>query len=195
MHNQPNAATPVLVVIDVQTGFVTAHSKHVVEPIIAAAQAWVHHGRHVVLTRFLNPEAIQWERLMHWTRMRSAPDTDLVDGLVALHRAHPDLVHVVDKRSYSAVYEVPVSMTTYLGAGELALCGIDTDACVLATAIDVFSDDHTPFVLEDLCSSSGGQVFHEAGMLLLRRLLGPDQVVSSNTYLERHKVDPARTQT
>ena len=59
---------------------------------------------------------------------------------------------------------------------EVTLVGVDTDACVLATAIDLFEMGIKPIIIEDCVGSSGGEGCHEAGMLLLKRSIGKEQI-------------------
>ena len=56
------------------------------------------------------------------------------------------------------------------------VCGVDTDQCVLMTATDLLQHDIVPIVLEDLCASAAGPQYHQAGLFLLRRLIGNEQV-------------------
>jgi nicotinamidase-related amidase len=166
-------ASDLLLVVDVQNGFVNDHSRHAVQSVVEFAGDWVAHGRHVVLTRFINPVDGPWERLMSWNKMRDSPAIDLVNGLPGAGR----LVHVVDKGTYSAVTAPVQEIVEHLGANRILICGIDTDACVLKTAVDVFEQGHIPVVLSDLCASTGGQAFHAMGIDLITRFIGPDQVV------------------
>lgn len=55
---------------------------------------------------------------------------------------------------------------------EVHLCGIDTDACVTACALDLFSMGLRPIVLADACARTGGKEFHEAALRALARSLG-----------------------
>ena len=59
---------------------------------------------------------------------------------------------------------------------EIHLCGLDTDACVAATAMALFDISIRPVVLADACASSGGREFHNAALRLLSRNIGEDQV-------------------
>lgn len=54
---------------------------------------------------------------------------------------------------------------------EVYICGLDTDACVLATAIGLFDNLIAPIVLEDYCFSTGGEQYNEAGLKCLERTI------------------------
>lgn len=55
---------PVLVVVDVQNGFVTEHSEHVVPVIEQLVREWLDRGRDVVFTRYLNYDDSPFEQIM-----------------------------------------------------------------------------------------------------------------------------------
>ena len=57
------------------------------------------------------------------------------------------------------------------------MCGVDTDACVMATA-GLFDAGFETFVVSDGCASSGGQEYHEAAIKILERNIGAQYVIS-----------------
>ncbi len=71
----------VLIVVDVQNGFVRSHSRHVVPAIVRLVQEWQKAGGDTVFTRFLNYENSPYERIIGWKRMREVPETDLIPEL------------------------------------------------------------------------------------------------------------------
>jgi nicotinamidase-related amidase len=86
---------------------------------------------------------------------------------------------VVEKTVYSALDAGLGAWLTTAGVGTVYLAGIATDNCVLKTAVDLFEAGWRPVVLEDCCASHGGPECHAAGLLLLRRLIGPRQIVAA----------------
>ena len=87
---------------------------------------------------------------------------------------------VINKCSYSCVKNTNfIQSLVALCDGlpeEVTLVGVDTDACVLATAIDLFEMGIKPIIIEDCVGSSGGEECHEAGMLILKRSIGKEQI-------------------
>lgn len=69
-----------------------------------------------------------------------------------------------------------------LNDGELPkhvfICGADTDCCVLKTATDIFEQGLMPIVLTEYCDSNAGPKLHEAGLLVMGRLIGKVCIVS-----------------
>jgi nicotinamidase-related amidase len=69
------------------------------------------------------------------------------------------------------------------GADTVVVCGIATDSCVLATAIDLFEYGLRPIVVKDACGSHAGRKAHEAGLFIIERFIGSKQLVMSSDLL------------
>jgi nicotinamidase-related amidase len=170
-------ASRALIAIDVQNGFVTQSSAHVVAPIAALIDNAHRTDQPVVVTRFINTPKSPFERFMGWDAMKVAPQIDL----------HPQIRQVLApsdlllaKSGYGAITPELAAYFADLGVQEVILCGIDTECCVLATAVQAFEHGLRPLVLTDLCASNGGQHAHDAGLTTLRRLVGPTQLLTSD---------------
>lgn len=176
----------ILIVVDMQNGFVNSRSSGIVEPLRSFLASWIERGLPVILTRFINVPGSQWETLIHWTRLREAPEIDLHPAIADVVDGQPN-VHVVDKTTYSSLNPEVLSILDELKPDRLLLCGIASDGCVLKTAVDVFEQGMIPVVLKDLTASHAGQAVHDAGLMLISRFIGQDQVVESSTV----RFDPA----
>lgn len=166
---------PVLVVVDVQNGFITEHSKPVVPVIVDLVHRWQAASGDVVFTRYLNYADSPFERLIGWTEMADGgPETDLVADLVPFVSPHTP---VINKYIYTLFTPEGAQLVTERGWTDLYVCGIDTDICVLKTAVDAFEQNLTPWVIEDACASHSGPEAHNAGLLVTRRFIGADQVI------------------
>lgn len=168
-----------LIVVDVQNGFVNRHTSALVEPLSRFVKKWVDQGRPTIFTRFINKEGSQWEQLIHWTRLRTAPETDLHPELEEIVKANKRNVQVCDKDKYSSLTDEVRGFLASHQVERVLLCGIATDGCVLKTAVDLFEMGLVPIVLKDLCSSHAGPDVHEAGILLIGRFIGRDQLIDS----------------
>ena len=61
---------------------------------------------------------------------------------------------IIPKRRFSAFYKTDLDQTLRTwGIDTVAVCGINTHVCVLATAFDAFSHDFWTIILEDLSAS------------------------------------------
>jgi nicotinamidase-related amidase len=165
---------PVLVVIDVQNGFITEHSQPVVPVIVDLVRRWQAAYGDVVFSRYLNYTGSPFERLIGWTKMTDSPETDFVTELAPYVGPHTP---VVDKYIYTLFTPQGTQLVDDNDWTDLYLCGIDTDSCVLKTAVDAFERNLTPWILEDASASHAGSAAHDAGILVARRFIGPDQII------------------
>ena len=177
-----NISKTPLLIVDVQNGFVNEKSKHVLPLIRKLAAAWMSEGGPIFMSQFTNEPHSQWERLIGWRRLRDEREIAI----------HADLAPVADyavtfrKRTYTCLtgpFKAAVDTSDW---SEVALCGIATDGCVLATAVDLFQNPERPLrpiVISDACASHAGERVHEAGLLLLERFIGRDQLLDSNDVL------------
>ena len=60
---------------------------------------------------------------------------------------------------------------------QIYLCGIDTDACVFKTALDLFENEYDVYVLEKYCRSHIGKLAHEHAIASMQRLIGKKRVI------------------
>jgi len=172
-----NTKELVLLVVDMQNGFLGHRSGHVLPIVTRVVEEFKKRGIPVVLTRFHNNPDSQYERLIGWTRLRTSPEVDLAPGLEF------DGVAIIDKTIYTALTPEFISMIESHGWRTVAICGVATDGCVLKTAVDVFERGMVPLVLADACASHAGDDVHKAGLLLLSRFIGKQQVISSEELL------------
>ncbi len=156
-----------LLVIDVQKGFLGPHTKHI--PRLAEIEQR-RHGL-VVATRLLNPPNSPFRRFLDWHVMTDGePEYDLafIPG--------PDSI-VIDKSRYSAVDDTLLRILSARGIGAVHLCGLKTDACLLKTALDLFEVGVAPIVLARLCATTAGPEAHAAALVLLARQIGPRCII------------------
>lgn len=170
---------PVLIVVDMQNGFVSDGSAHVVPVVIDLVRRWEETGNHILLTRYHNYPGSPFERLVNWYNLHDSPEIDLIDG-IAPYVEHPR-VHLIDKDTYTAFTEEGRRIISEHGFTDLFICGIATDGCVLKTTLDAFDAGYTPWVLEDACASNATRVspkeVQQAALMLLTRLVGEKQII------------------
>lgn len=172
----------VLVVVDMQNGFVSSRSAPIVPQVTGLVRRWEAAGGPTVFTRFVNHPGSPYERLINWSRMQTAPETTIVNELAgAAERA----VAIVEKPIYSLFTAAGIQLVAQHGWTDLVLCGIATESCVLKTACDAFERDLTPWIVTDACFSHAGQEAHAAGLLVASRFIGRGQLVTSDELLTR----------
>jgi nicotinamidase-related amidase len=170
-----------LVVVDVQNGFITDVSRPVVPVIADLVERWTAADRPVVFTRYLNHPGSLFERLMDWRKLADAPETEIVPELAAA----AERAAVVDKKGYTLFNERGRALVEQNGWTDLVFCGIDTEICVLKSAVDAFEADITPWVLTDASASHSTQAAHDAGIFIGRRFVGREQFITVEELLDR----------
>jgi nicotinamidase-related amidase len=166
---------PVLVVVDVQNGFITEHSQPVVPVIVDLVRRWQAARGDVVFSRYLNYPGSPFERLIGWTKMANGHETEIVTELTPYVR--PD-TPVVDKYIYTLFTPEGTRLVNEHAWTDLYVCGIDTDICVLKTAVDAFEHNLTPWILKDACASHAGPEAHTAGLFITARFIGSNQIIN-----------------
>jgi nicotinamidase-related amidase len=166
-----------IVVVDVQNGFVTEHSKSVVPAIVDLVSRWQAGGGDIVFTRYHNYPGSQYERLIHWTALQEAPETDIVAEL-APYAARATAV--IDKTIYSLFNDAGAELVRDREWTDLYVCGIDTEGCVLKTVVDAFERGLTPWLLTDASASHSGAEAHTAGLLVASRFIGKGQLIETS---------------
>ncbi len=84
---------------------------------------------------------------------------------------------IFKKTIYSALNEELKKFIIENNISNIYLCGIDTDACVLKTALDLFENNYNVFVIENLCMSHSGKKNHDFAIKLLKKLIGNGSVI------------------
>ncbi|MFF4741282.1 isochorismatase family cysteine hydrolase [Streptomyces sp. NPDC001262] len=173
--------TTPLFVIDVQNGFVNDRSRHVVPVITGLVTRWEAASSPVLFSRYFNRPDSPFVRLLDWTALQNAPETDIVSEL-SEHASRA--AQVVDKVTYSAFTPDVLHDFQDRGWSNVALCGIATDSCVLKTAADAFEASITPWIITDACASEAGDEVHLAGLTVARRMIGARQLITTAEALE-----------
>jgi nicotinamidase-related amidase len=158
-----------LLIIDVQAGFINDWTAHVPARVASLQESF----DHVLITRLYNPQRSLYRKLIGWTGFSlGSLDTQLAFTAVPSAK-------IIDKSTYSCVNEAFVDQLRREGIARVHLCGIGTDSSVLMSAVDLFEAGIEPVILAHACASVGGHPDHQAGLQILRRLIGEKQVIGS----------------
>lgn len=134
------------------------------------------------MSQFTNHPGSQWERLIGWQRLTAEQETAICPELAVFsHRAT-----VYRKRSYSCVVGPFLADLEAASWTDIVICGVATDGCILATAVDLFeyqSRHLRPIVVTDACASHAGEQVNNAGLLLIERFIGRAQLMTSADVL------------
>jgi nicotinamidase-related amidase len=170
---------PVLMVIDVQNGFLNAHSLTVVPNICRVIEACSRSGVPILFTAFMNTIGSPFERLIGWNKVRNPPETDLHESV----RPFADIL--ITKNFYTAFTSELDELVKKYGWTTILICGVATESCVLKTAVDAFERQLTPIVIADSCASDLGTEMHSMGLAVIEVLIGKDQIVSTDEVVTK----------
>lgn len=159
-----------LLVVDVQNGFVNPYT----EAIPRRVRRLIEEGGYdpVLFTRFLNTDGSPYRRILDWHECAGPPDADLAPEIADA----PAPGTVFDKPGFTGIPDALADCLRDRAPDEVAVVGIDTDMCVLKVAMDVFDLGLRPVVLVDCCASTAGLQAHLAGLAVLARNIGADNL-------------------
>ena len=117
-------------VVDVQNGFVSLKTQHVVPKIKELLPSFS--DGVIIATKFINRPKSPYECILNWKRLKKTQETDLYEGI------EPLCNHVIEKNIYSALTNEVIELLEKYNVTKAYIAGIDTDCCVLKTALDLF---------------------------------------------------------
>lgn len=96
--------------------------------------------------------------------------------------------HILEKRRFSAFFKTDLDQTLRtLRVDTVAVCGINTHFCVLATALDAVGNDFHALFLEDLCAAHKTEIHENCLDAYRKSLLFPIlRVVKSGAFLAEY---------
>lgn len=163
-----------LLAVDIQQGFINAATAKI--PLAVRKFCDRVHIQHRIFTRFINPgESGQFVKILGWDRLQGEPEISLAPEVDEL----PTLV--VDKRSYSPFMDGKlIDALRNFEATDVLVFGIETDACVFQSALDLFDRGLRPLVIADLSMSTAGRQYHHAALRMLARHIGSESIVNAS---------------
>lgn len=169
MPSQPGHVS--LLIVDFQKQFLKPFG----EPIRAGIQSSLEDYPWVVATRIVPEPGGLIERFKRWQPLpESHPDSGLA---VDLQERDPASVRVALKTAFNACSPDTLAWWKLRGVTEVHLCGMDTDLCVMRSALGLMEAGLRPVLLKSLCASSAGEPLHSHALLQFKRLIGKAQIV------------------
>ncbi len=155
-----------LIVIDVQNYYINDHTNELPQKIFD----FIKRNRFdfILFTQFVNRKDSNLIKVFNWDKMMSSPDIDI-------HKIFDKYIeknNVFRKSTYSIFKSK--KFTEFLKKNkitDLFFCGLDTDACILASAYEGFDLDYSVKVLENLTLSHCGTAFEGAAMKIINKNL------------------------
>ena len=162
------------IVVDMQLAFLKKQAQFI-DKVSGLVKTWP--AEHTYWTRYKNHPGSLFERYLNWSDCMVAPCSDLIPAPWVDER------NVRDHFGYGLTLEFMNELKSF-GYKEAALCGVDTDACVMAAAFNLWDNDIRPIVMADYCASSGGKNLHEAALDLMYRQFGVNSVVQDRVSMD-----------
>ena len=156
-----------LLVIDVQNDFINDNTKDYVNKI----EKLINSNKYdeIVFTKFINNENSKWYKELNYKGCIDKQGQDIV--------IDTQEYKIFEKTIYSALNNELRKFIKENDIEQIYLCGFDTDACVLKTALDLFENNYEVYVLKDYCMCSKGVEFNNIIINNLKRLIGKDKII------------------
>ncbi|MEH2067355.1 MAG: isochorismatase family cysteine hydrolase [Nostoc sp.] len=173
-----------LFIIDIQNGFIAENTSYIVQRIKYLLEQ--NFFKYVVFTKFINTLNSPYVKYLNWHQLLDETEQELVEGI------KPFVKVIFDKTVYTACNEETLIFLKQRNIQTVFICGVDTEGCVLKTAIDFFENNIIPYVLTYYSASNGGDIYHQAAILVLSQLIGISNIITEpidrdklNKYLEK----------
>lgn len=176
----------ILMIVDMQNGFARYNQTiELREKIKALLKRNLFDS--VIATRFYNDDNSMYEKMFGWKKLKTDEERGIPQGILEY------VDYYVDKYIYNCVNPNFIQRLCQLNGGQypqkLFIVGADTDCCVLTIATALFEHNIRPIILTKYVDSNGGPESHQAGLLVLKRLIGERQLIeidpTSKEELER----------
>ena len=107
------------------------------------------------------------------------------DGAALIPELRTTQLQFVPKNNYSCFANSPLlHLLREVDVTHVYVCGINTDYCVFATALDAFQHKFRTFVVEDAVTSCRGKAAHVEGLQNIVRHLGEGCLLSTDEVLK-----------
>lgn len=161
-----------LLVVDFQQGFASNINPALGSKIKSLVDLFTDVS-YCVFTQFKNTASSNFVKQLGWDKLLTEEEQDFI---VCPNSAN----FVVEKNTYSAVCDDLLDFLRDHQIKTVFLCGLDSDACILATAFDLFDRGYRVLIIEDACDSSGGSEINDAAMAIIRRSFGENNVTKTD---------------
>lgn len=124
---------------------------------------------YVVFTKFINDTNSQYYNTLNYKGCMTEEDRKIV--------LDTKNYKVIEKKVYTALNDELNQYIKDNNIDEIYVCGIDTDACVMKTALDLFENNYNVKVIEDCSMSHSGADIHNNAVGILKKLIGKENVI------------------
>ena len=156
-----------LLVVDVQRNFINENTENLISKLSALIQN--NNYNYVAFTKFINDENSNFYKSLNYKGCMNEYDREIV--------IETKDYRIFNKRTYTALTNELKDYLKEKNIDIVYLCGIETDACIFKTALDLFDNNYNFKVLKDYCMSHSSLENHNMAIHLLERLIGKDNII------------------
>lgn len=157
-----------LIIVDMQNGFNSNLDTKSVEEKLSNIDK--NDYDMIIATKFVNDEDSMFVKQLNYHKMFDIKDTEFLSIVEELHDVQ------ILKNGYDGSKQV-ISVLKNTDIDTVYVIGLDTDGCVLATALGLFDNGYEVKIIEELCASSGGKEIHQSALTILKRCIGKENVI------------------
>lgn len=159
-----------LLVIDVQNGFMNANTKQIPEDLIKHINNYNYDL--IIATRFINKVDSLYQTQLNMKEMTMlSPKTKLVNGIVEL----ADIV--IMRSTYTALTEDVERLLKKSELKQVYIAGLNLENSIMATAFNLFDRDIKPIILSQLCGTVKGEAMKQSALDILAHNIGKDNIL------------------
>lgn len=166
---------PLLLIVDVQNYFLPDGEKGL--KFSKEIELLQSRYDHIAISRFINSENTFWVKYLDWTAMMPGEES------TNLSFSPAENAFIYDNSTFTSVHHVLLEYIRKHEISEVHICGVDTDACILATGFDLWDKQIHFKILIDHCISSAGDIIDSSAHMLMNKNFGFDIVVKSPLQL------------
>jgi len=155
-----------LIILDLQNCFITDKTEFLPQKIKKHIESQKYDF--IIFSKFINSESSNFVKKLRWNKCKISPDIDIVFELseIALEN------HIFEKSTYSIFKSKQfVDFLSQNKISKLYFCGLDLDACVLASVFEAFDLGFDFEILYDLSGSSAKIDIDDSAKQIIKRNL------------------------
>lgn len=160
-----------LLIIDMQDEFLNEHTEKVFDNIMELVLNEDYN--YTLATEYKNHKESACYRMLNWKER-----CELESSLDRRIESWADFI--VSRNTYSKCDNGLLALLRTHKISNVDIVGVNTDACVLATAFSLFEAKQEFRVISDLCASTEGEDIHNAALLVMKSALGVNRIISRN---------------
>ncbi len=163
-----------LLIIDIQHGFICNGVEEILPSLVELVQKWPCEDLYYL--KYKNYPGSSFTRYLDWHEFMTSEQASIVPEVYVEGSA------VYNHYGYAPPEDLMVELNNKYE--NIGICGVDTDACVMAAVFALWDAEIRPFVLAEYCASSGGSQFHRAALDLMLRQFGTGSVIQGIDILK-----------